>query len=642
MDTGILPASEIATAANRLAAANFRANIAALGPVQPEWAERIGADPPDVQWIFARDGYLTARTSAGWGSGCSVPLRAGRELLKLLELQGNVGCFLHPSHSGQIRACFEKLSRSQAIIAVVPDVESLRMMLHCDDFSAQIGAARLYFVSGEDWPEQLTRLFARYAGMPLPQQFVRTALLEDADMAVLTEAAQAVISRETSLRSERLPEILAGAAERSRNGRVIVLAGSQINLGDLSNIALRSALLADENDSILDHESTASGRATLCGSAAPAIFPLAPCTHGERVGVRCDFPSANTTPHPNPLPGVPGRGERNETGRQKLDHLLTAPLRGLPDTTPSGRDASFVALDPDHPLTASPLALAQAAAEADAIVAADLFRGDLPGIVGPGTAWITWLTSGRIVAHADQGPSDALLLADPAWLEPARKAGWPTERVQIAAWPRIVPPASDSPRVLGVLADTRAIEIPQRVKDFSSQMLLWEMIEDELSRDPLSLGEEAQKYLQVRMDRFNIAEEGLDRNLFMERLIVPAYQQGLCRLVMRQGIPLALFGRGWGEISEFKNCALGPIDSVDDLVQGVSKCRAVLQVFPERQGAMGALPVPVIQPGGLNSRQLLNVIRQALNTTPPPRQTDPQVLARSRILPLILPTVCDD
>ncbi|MGD0461828.1 MAG: hypothetical protein ABSB74_04995 [Tepidisphaeraceae bacterium] len=548
MDTAILPASEIATAADRLAAANFCANMAALGPIQPEWADRIGADPPEVQWIFARDGYLTARTSAGWWSGCSVPLRAGRELLKLLELQGNVGCFLHPTHAGQIRACFEKLSRAQAIVAVVPDVESLRMVLHCDDFSAEIGAARLYFVSGADWPDQLAKLFGRYSGMPLPQQFIRTALLEDADMAVLTEAAQAVISRETSLRSERLPDILARAAERPRNGRVIVLAGSQFNLGDLSNVALRSAILAEETD------------------------------------------------------------------------------------------GTFVALDPDHPLTASPLALAEAAADADAIVAADLFRSDLPGIVSPRTAWITWLTNGRIVAPADQGPGDALLVADPEWSEPARKAGWRKERVQIAAWPRIAQAASDSPRVIGVLADTRLIEVPQRVKDFSSQMLLWEMIEDELSKAPLALGAEAQKYLQGRMDRFHIADEAFDRNLFMERLIVPAYQQGLCRLVMRQGIPLALFGRGWKDIPEFKDCAQGPIDSADELALGVSKCRAVLQVFPEGQGAMGALPVTVIQPGGLNSHQLLNEIRQALNTKPPPRQTDPQVLARSRILPFIRPT----
>src|SRR5471032_2890744 len=127
MDTAILPASGIVTVADRLAAANFRANMAAFGLVQPEWVDRISANPPEVEWIFARDGYLTARGSAGWLSGCSVPLRTGRELLKLLELKGNLGCFLQPTHAGQIRACFEKVRPSQAIVAIVPDVESLRM-----------------------------------------------------------------------------------------------------------------------------------------------------------------------------------------------------------------------------------------------------------------------------------------------------------------------------------------------------------------------------------------------------------------------------------------------------------------------------------------------------------------------------------
>ncbi len=68
------------------------------------------------------------------------------------------------------------------------------------------------------------------------------------------------------------------------------------------------------------------------------------------------------------------------------------------------------------------------------------------------------------------------------------------------------------------------------------------MIEDELSKDPLALGDDPQKYLQSRMEQFNITEAGFDRNLFFERLIVPGYQQGICRLVARHGIPLALFG----------------------------------------------------------------------------------------------------
>ncbi len=538
MDTAIPPVSSVATAAGRLAAGNLRANLAAMGS---EWAEIVGAEPGDVEWVFGRDGYLTARISEGWWSGCSVPLRTGRDLLKLLELKGSVGCFLNPTHAGQIRACFERLRAAQAIIAVVPEVETLRMILRCDDFSGEIEASRLFFVSGADWAEQLGRLFEKYPGMPLPQQFVRTALLEDADMNLLTEDAQAVISRETTRRSERLPGVLARAEKRVRNGRVLVLAGSQFNLGDLSNVALRAALLGD-------------------------------------VG-----------------------------------------------------DASFVEFDPDHPLTASPLALAEAAADADAVVAADVFRSDLPGIVSPRTAWITWVTSGRIISPMNLGSDDALMLADARALEPAMKAGWTAQRVGIFGWPRIVGATSGLMGVVGVFADTCAIQVPQRVKDFSSQVLLWEMIEDELSNDPLTLGEDARKYLQSRMERFNIVDEGFDRNLFMERLIVPGYQQGICRLVLRHGISIKLFGSGWGEIAEFKDCAMGAIGSAGELELSVSKCQVVLDVFPEGQASMDALPMMVIRPAGLSSNQLLNGIRQALSGKSPLIQSDRPTLNQKMI-----------
>ncbi len=525
MDTATLTSPDIATAADRLADGNFLANLAALGPVQPELSRRISAAPCGLQWIFARDGYLSARTPAGWWTGCSVPLTAAREMLKKLELIGSVGCFLNPTHAAQIRACFEKIGDTQAVIAVLPDLDALTMILHCEDFSTEIAAARLYFVSGDDWADQLADLLARHPGLPLPQQFVRTVLLDDAEMAPFSCAAQAIISRETLRRGERLAEIFAGADKRSPNGRVIVLAGSRFSLGDLSNLALRSALLPDENDS------------------------------------------------------------------------------------------SFVPFDPDHPLTASPLALAEAAADADALVAADLFRSDLPGVVGPRMAWITWITGGRIVPPDPHGPADALLLADPQWRQAALDVGWPAERIQIAGWPWIVPPpnASRSTGVVGLLSDIRAIEIPQRVKDFSSQLLLWEMIDEELSNRPWSLGENPQEYLLARMKRFNIADEGFDRALFFERLIAPAYKMGLARFLMRGGIRLAVYGRRWKEIPEFASVARGSIASLGNLVDAIAECDALLEPFPGHHGTAEPLPLPVVRVQSASADALKREIHQTLN-----------------------------
>jgi hypothetical protein len=546
MDTAILSPSGIATAADRLAAANFRANLTALVQRQPELADRIGSVPPIVRWIFARDGYLTARTETGWWSGCSVPLATGRELLKQLVLLGHVGCFLNPTHAAQIRSCFEKLQANQAVIAVIPDIDSLRIMLRCDDFTAEIANARLFFVSGADWADQLDTFFARHQGLPLPQQFLRTALLDDADMAPFTTEAQAIISRETSRRSERLPAILASAAGRPRSGRTVVLAGSRFNLADLSNLGLRCALL-DKDDGL-----------------------------------------------------------------------------------------DFVPLDPDYPLTASPLALAEAAAQADALITADLFRSDLAGIVSPQTAWITWLTTGRVVAPDLHAPADALLLADPEWLQPALDAGWPAERVHTAAWPRIIAPPNTphSSSVVGLLADTCVLEIPKSVEAFSSQRLLWEMIEEEISDRPWALGDNPEKYLQSRMTRVNIAEEGFDRGLFIEKLIVPAYQSGLSRFLLRSGIGLALYGRGWTEMPEFQPHARGPITSLDGLSRAVSECDALLHPFPGRHASMNAMPLPIIQPAGLPPDRILAQIRKTLCSKRPASHPNPLALSRNAILSL--------
>jgi hypothetical protein len=543
MDTVTPTAETTATAAESRAQANLRGNLSAMASLQSELAEQVRQTPIWANWVFGRDGFLTTRTPSNWWSGCSVTLLAGRQMLKKLELTGTTGCFLNPANAGQIRACFEKLQPTQAVIAVVPEIISLKMILTCEDFSNEFDAARLFFVAGKNWPEQLETLVQKFPGLPLPQQFIRTILLDDADMVPFTTDAQAVISRETSRRAERLPVILA-RNNRPRTGRVLVLAGSRFNLADLSNLALRRALIEP------------------------------------------------------------------------------------------GDDSKFVPFDPDHPLTASPLALAEAAADVDAIITADLFRADLPGIVSPQTPWITWITRGRLAGPDLQAKNDVALLANSDWRPLALEAGWPKDKVNLAGWPEIVarPVFSDSFRVLGLLTDTCAIEAPQRVKDFSSQLLLWEMIENELSNDPLSLGDNPNQYLQSRMIKLNISDEGFDRNFFLEKLIAPAYKGGLTLFLLRNGVPMALYGRGWMDKPEFKAWAKGPIENPDDLTNAVSHCHAVLQPFPACPGATAGLPLPVIQPEGLAPDRLLARVRQLLNGKIPRARSTISPLTRDHLI----------
>src|SRR5580704_9110711 len=200
--------AQVASTAQRRAEENFRRNREAMAKFQPDLASAVDGNVHDVEWVFGRDGYLTARKDSSWWGGSSVPLLTGKELLKTLELEGSLGCFLGPSHAGQVRACLEKIQPTQAILAVVPEIEQLRVLLHCDDFGAEISAARLFFAAGEDWAQMLAEVFERFHGLALPQQFVRTALLDEEEMSRLSSEAQTVISCETERRSQKMQEIL--------------------------------------------------------------------------------------------------------------------------------------------------------------------------------------------------------------------------------------------------------------------------------------------------------------------------------------------------------------------------------------------------------------------------------------------------
>jgi hypothetical protein len=495
------PTLECTTAASAQAAAHWQANLSALQSFQLDLASRFSSPPKPQPWVFARDGFLTTRIDTTWLSGCSVPLLTARSLLKTLELSGTLGCFLNPSHAAQIRAALEKIQPIQALLIVVPRLSDLATVLQCDDFSGEIAAGRLFFVAGEDWGDQMGALFEKYPGLPLPQQFLRTLLLDDAEMHEMSGEAQKVISRETTRRAEMAPGIVSAAARAT--GGILVVAGSRFNLADLSNIALRRTLL--------------------------------------------------------------GNG-------------------------------SFIAFDPDHPLTASPLALAQVAGSCRAIVAADLFRADLPGTVSLETRWITWITTGRIASPDPQAVGDAVLLADAAWKSDAIKAGWPLDRIRIAGWPQIMPaqPAPPGPPVAAIAADTQTIEIPQKIRDFSSQLLLWEFIEDELQKKPMALDQNVDRYLDVRQKRFNIPGETLDRALFLNRLIRPAYQQGVARLILKHRVRPVLIGRGWSEIREFKAYAMGQPESMDDLARVLAGCHFVIKAFPTDAAVVSALRLRVV------------------------------------------------
>jgi hypothetical protein len=489
------------TAAERLAEKLFQANLAAIRARQPGIADdlRLASRPP-VTWIFGRDGSLTARHAAGqWWGGSSLPMRVGASLMKSLEMAGAVGCMLAPATAGQIRAALDNTTAAQAIIVVVPDLAQALVILHCVDFSREIVAGRLWLACGADWEKQLAELLEKTPGLCVPQQYIRSSLLRDAELCALTASANAVLSTQTSRRAELSAQLLRDWKPSRR--AIGVVAGSAFSLWEL---------------------------------AGPT-----------------------------------------------LAHTL----------------AGWTHLDTDQPMSASPLALAMTAQECDAIIAADLYRSDLPGVVPDQVHWLTWVTKPRFAASA--APGDAVLLADEEWRKPAMDAGWPADRLAVAAWPMLVDPTPAPPSgPVAFVADATLCEMPEKLRNFSSQGVLWEQIAAELMEDPFAVGESLDDYLDSRIRQFDIDGQTLDRAMFRRKLLLPVWRRGVARLMRQARLPLVVFGSGWDQTDEFAACWGGPVRSMEDLRRIASLAAAVVRPSPSpRLHPVSALGRPVLRPG---------------------------------------------
>jgi len=237
-------------------------------------------------------------------------------------------------------------------------------------------------------------------------------------------------------------------------------------------------------------------------------------------------------------------------------------------------------LDPDDPASASPLAMAHAAAACSAVIMPNVGRADLPNVVVTSTPWISWLTAPRIPAYSAAAPRDALLLADPVWQPLATAAGWPADRVHIATWPATVLPPTAKAGSLLILADVSPLDPPKEIVEMSSHRLLWEAIVDELVRDPFALGRSVLDYLNARMKRLTIDPQRLDQRRFIDQLIAPAYARGLAEVLRRNSLPLRVAGAGWDAIESLASVAAGPVVSREQFLQRVNDASAIVHAWP--------------------------------------------------------------
>jgi hypothetical protein len=258
---------------------------------------------------------------------------------------------------------------------------------------------------------------------------------------------------------------------------------------------------------------------------------------------------------------------------------------------------SWLRLDKDHPICASALALAMALEKCDALVTANVFRADLPGVAPDEMPWFTWVTQPRFAAPQAPATKDVLLLADPAWQAAAISAGWSADRLVSAGWP-LIAQSSQIPKngPLVLIGDAPLSPLPKGLDDFSSHIVLWEQIAQELSVDPLRLGFDMEHYLTARMKRLEI-DQSVDRELFRRELIVPSWRRGIARLLAKAGLPLVVFGAGWGQGDEFTRHWGGPVHAMTELIKFSGLASALVHPSPQGEGhPIQGLGRPVLKP----------------------------------------------
>jgi len=265
-------------------------------------------------------------------------------------------------------------------------------------------------------------------------------------------------------------------------------------------------------------------------------------------------------------------------------------------------DTSISLLDTDDPLRASMLALAELGAECDVIVTANIGRSDLPPVLSETTPWITWVTNGRIPAAPARDTADALLLADPAMRQAALDAGWSSDRIGTASWPslsiknEIKVPVTFISHLL-MLCDTRPLDPPEKLREYSSHSLLWEAISDEIRRDPFVVSD-VRQYLDDRRRGMQIDDGNFNASLFINHLILPAYAQSICRILLEAGLTVKCWGRGWNELEEFREFTGGPVVSRQQMLDLIEHSTALLHPWPAGVHPIDSAPRPVLRAKG--------------------------------------------
>ena len=278
-------------------------------------------------------------------------------------------------------------------------------------------------------------------------------------------------------------------------------------------------------------------------------------------------------------------------------------------------DPTIVRIDLDNPSQASALAMAQAVQGCRAVVTANTSRADLPGVLSDSIPWITWAAADRIPNSRGAAPCDRLITANP---RRAIELGWRKDQVTPACWPwlpRETKPGPSGPgnASLSLITNTHPLDPPTDLTEFSSHRLLWELIAADLHDNPFALTDDIEGFLLRRMRKLNIASETLPKHRFIADLILPAYQQSIARLLLREKLPVKLFGAGWERLPEFAPHACCAVESREKLREIASDSAGLVHILPSSlPHPIDALGKPVLRCRSSNRTSFISDAKQIL------------------------------
>lgn len=509
------------------AAQNYHANLAALESIWCRTTLCVPETMPELEWLYARDGALSARHVDGqWLSSVSIPRRSADRMLGKAQVSGSSAVLIAPTHAQQIRVVLDRLTAQQVLIVIIGGEYMAGTILACADFSGDIRSKRLWLACGPDWPEELNAILEGNEGIAPPSMMIRVPGLNAENVDAILKPCEAIL------------------AQHSQNHR------TQLNL-------LHSK----------------------------PRFPRRP---------------------PAKVCVVTGGFSLWDDASHLLGQLV------------SNCSAKIVAVDASRGTNNSSLHLARVADGCDAIVTANISRSDLPQIVPENIPWLTWATQSRLPRAIPSATLDRLIIADASQLDAALAAGWDRSAISVGQEPPRVSSLSRNP-LPTIIADLPAINLPRSVEEMSSQRLVWEQIEAEITRNPFCLGKDPIGFVYAVAQQIGLGRAGFPIDTFHTGLVVPCFMRSLALALHGQGVRFAIYGSGWDVLPELSTHWKGPIRNQPELANALALANPLIDVWPgEAVHPARRAGRPLLRPLGRDLSWLLREIKTAALKSAPP------------------------